>query len=334
MWFKQFTCDSCFRPMRNTGRHNRFFFTKIIDYFCVSKFEYHSNPHIYQSADKSRFNFPVPNGNVYCYVTEPFNPNGFNTWYCSPECAVKEAKRNNCILYYFDEKLGVAAALTPQIESINKERGYPLYSGLPMYGITGDKWIVPKSQFDDYSQFGFDTSFPKMNLTNSNLVKPTLIFEKENAELYLNPDFQKSFFGSNNQAAVNHIKEGLVNSIQKMEINFGRRMQIDWFVIDKDNKYAGFIRLTSMSPSLPYKWVLEFGLNTLHRKKGIMIEAVTAVLKWARHEGCDIVYAISEDFNVPCHKLMNKLPFNVDERRTTMTDPFAGYRPMRLFTIK
>lgn len=331
MWFKQMTCDNCFRPLDHIGRDNKYFFTRILDFKRVSLYEYNGSPHLYRSSDKVRFNYALPNnGDVLCYVTTPFSINN-GTWFCSNECAYKVAKSHNLIFYYFDENMQLGAAITPQMEIINKELGFPLPKGLRMQGITGVNWFVKPSDYKDYSQYGCNTDFPILNLNKVKLVEPSIRYESEHNSLILDSDFEKDFYGSNNSDIREHIKRGLDGYIKQTKINFGRRAEICWFILDENNEYVGFIHFTAMNPAFPDNWVLEFGLRKKYRNRGIMSEVLPVVINWAKQEGGDEFYAISEIYNRACHTLINKQIFRKTETKTVMNDVFAGVRNMYVY---
>ena len=64
-----------------------------------------------------------------------------------------------------------------------------------------------------------------------------------------------------------------------------------------------------------------------------MKTVLNGIVSWAKRNGCDKLYAISEDFNNAAHATLKSLPYSVQETRRAMADGKAGYRPMRVFTI-
>lgn len=99
------------------------------------------------------------------------------------------------------------------------------------------------------------------------------------------------------------------------------------------NQFIGFIHLTCMSSAFPYKWVVEFGLIKEYWKKSIMETVLASIVNWAKRNGCDTLYAISEDFNHAAHATLKSIPFQIQETNSPMADDKAGFRNMRIFTI-
>lgn len=338
-WFKQMTCDTCYKPLSSTGRHNKYFFMRITDYHRVSQAQYKANFALFNRRDNmARMNYDtsinVPGGYVYCYTAEPLTAESFSTYFCSVKCALDYAKKTNCMMLTFDEDRGVAVAYTPQIEQINQEMHKDTYRGIEMIGTNGSNWMVKPSEYIDRSAYGNSSVFPQIALSKSCLVEPAQRWSSDYQNLCLDPGFEKYYFGDDGAQIRAHVKNCLVNHIEANKNNYGRRTMIEWYVVDKQGNFMGFIHMTYMYPALAYKWVIEFGLASQYRNQGIMSEAVKAVLAWAKKEGLDEpIYAVCEDFNTPCHKLLNNLPYNVTVQNTQMSDQFAGHRKMKIFTI-
>lgn len=337
MWFNQMTCDCCYKPLRSTGRHNRYYFCKVLDFQKVTPWEYNMRYDFFNNPMDYRFNYDTSpyciNGYVYSYKTEPLRQNAYSTWYCSRECAVKEAKKANALLFYFDEEEGSVAFFTPHTVEINRAINESDYTPLLMMEWGEENWFQKRIEFKDLSMYGFETRYPEFSTRLCNIVKPNALLFEEYKKLVLDPAFEKDFWGSNGADMRNHIQQQFPNFLASVDVNFGRRLMIEWFITDKSNKFIGFIHLTCMYPAFPYKWVVEFGLVREYRGRGIMKTVLNGIVNWAKQNGCDEIYAISEDFNHPCHRLMNGLPYPVKETRHMMSDLFGGYRPMRNFLV-
>ena len=97
------TCDYCYVPLEDTGRHNRYYFSRILDFKKLSPREFNANFSYYRdwlNYDTSAF---CRGGSVFCYKIEPLRQNSYSTWYCCKDCAIKESIRSNAILFYYDE---------------------------------------------------------------------------------------------------------------------------------------------------------------------------------------------------------------------------------------
>lgn len=76
MWFKQTTCDACYTPLEDIGRHNKYYFSKVLDFRKLSAWEFQLNSAVYKdwlNYDTSPY---CRNGWVYCYKIEPLTPQG------------------------------------------------------------------------------------------------------------------------------------------------------------------------------------------------------------------------------------------------------------------
>ncbi len=337
MWFKQTTCDCCYKPLATTGRHNRYYFCRILEFEELTPFEFKMNYNKYNNRMEFRINYDTsqycPNGKVYCYKTEPLQPNSFSTWFCSKECAMKEAKRLNVVLFYYDEYEHSVAFFTPHSVEINRAIGEYDDTPLLMMAWGEDNWFQQRSDFRDLSAFGFETDYPVFSLKNCNVIKPNTETLEEYKKLALDDDFEKDFWGTNSEDLKQEVKAKFPRLLKSVDIDFGRRLMVEWAITSKQNCYMGFIHLTLMSPAFPYKCVMEFGLCKQYRRKGIMTSVINTVAKWAKDNGCDKIYAISEDHNIAAHNLLANLPYNVESKRVYMSDKFGGSRPMMNFII-
>ena len=337
MWFKQVTCDCCFKPLASVGRHNKYFAAKILEFNKVTPLEFRLNYSHYNNPNEMRFNYDTSpycyGGYVYCYKMERLTPNNWSTWFCGNKCALDAAKKMNSILFYFDENEHSVSFITPQMVEINRAIQESDYTPLLMMEWKEQFWFEPRSSYQDLRQYGFDMSYPTFSLPLCNVIKPKASLLNDYKALLLDPSFEKDFWGANNENVRNSVLELLPKFLGHVDVDFGRRMMIEWFITDALGRFIGFIHLTCMSPALPYKWVVEFGMVEGHRRKGIMKAVLRRVASWAQQNGCDKLYAISEDHNVASHKTLKSLPYPVQENRSFMTDDKAGYRPMRIFII-
>lgn len=337
MWFKQVTCDCCFKPMPSIGRHNRYYAARILEFDKVTPSQFNSRYAYYNNPNETRFNYDTSpycyNGFVYCYKTEILTPNSWSTWYCGNECALKAAKRMNAVLYYWDENERSVAFITPQMIEINRAIDESDYTPLLMMDWGEQNWFQQRRNFKDLRQYGFERDYPEFRTNLCNIVKPEASMLTDYKSLLLDPSFQRDFWGDSNQIVSNNVLEAIPNFMEHVDIDFGRRMMIEWFITNKMNQFIGFIHLTCMSPAFPYKWVVEFGLVKEYRKKGIMKTVLAGIVNWAKRNGCDTLYAISEDFNHAAHATLKSIPFQIQETKRPMADDKAGFRNMRIFTI-
>lgn len=337
MWFKQVTCDCCYRPLASIGRHNRFYFCKILEFQKVSPAEFGMRYAYFNNPNEPRINYDTSrfcaNGYVYSYKTEPLRASSYSTWFCSRECAIKAAIRSNSILFYYDEEEDSVAFIPPHLVEIDCAIGETENVPLLMKELPEGLWLQKRSDYRDLSVYGLETKYPEFSTKICNVVKPNASLFENYKKLVLDSDFEKSFWGSNNSSLKSHIQNQFAAFLPSVDINFGRRMMIEWFITDKLNQFIGFIHLTQMYPAFPYKWVVEFGLVKEYRGKGIMKVILGGILDWAKRNGCDEVYAISEEFNLASHALLNKLPYAVKETWAMMSDEFGGERKMRIFVV-
>lgn len=337
MWFNQMTCDNCYRPLESTGRHNRYYFCKILEFRKVTSQEYRRNYNYFNNIQECRFNYDTSpycaNGYVFCYKTEPLTSSNYSTWFCSKECAVQAAVLSNSMVFYYDEEERSVAFFTPQIVEINNAICEKEHTPLLMMDWKENEWFQKRSDYKDLHSFGSETKYPEFSTKLCNIVKPTANLLNDYKKLVLDSEFEHSYWGSSSDALKQHIQKNLKNFIESVDINFGRRLMIEWFITDKSGKFAGFIHLTCMYPALPYKWVVEFGLEKKYRGKGIMKTILNGIADWAYKNGCEEIYAISEDFNVASHSTLKKVHYEVTETKTTMSDEYGGNRPMRIFKI-
>lgn len=337
MWFKQVTCDCCFKPMASIGRHNKYYAARILEFDKVTPSQFNSRYSYYNNPNEARFNYDTSpycyGGYVYCYKMEQLTPNSWSTWYCGNECALKAAQKMNAILFYWDEREGSVAFITPQMIEINRAISESDYTPLLMMDWGEQYWFQNRSNFRDLRQYGFDTNYPTFRTNFCDIVKPNSILLDDYKKLMLDEAFQKDFWGASNEATKNGVLEAIPNFLNHVDIDFGRRMMIEWFITNKSGQFIGFIHLTCMSPAFPYKWVVEFGLIEEYRRRGIMKTVLNGIASWAKRNGCDKLYAISEDLNIAAHATLKSLPYPVQESRRAMADDKAGYRPMRVFAI-
>ena len=337
MWFKQVTCDCCFKPMASVGRHNRYYAAEILEFNKVSPSEYNRRFSYYNNPNETRFNYDTSpycyGGFVYCYKIQPLTPNNWNSWFCNNQCALKAAQKMNAILFYWDENEGSVAFITPQLVEINKAINESDYTPLLLLDWGEQYWFSKKNEYTDLRQYGFETNYPEFRTNLCNIIKPNALLVKDYESLLLDAAFEKEFWGASNDAVKSAVIEAIPNFLYHTEIDFGRRMMIEWFITNKMGQFIGFIHLTCMSPALPYKWVVEFGLVKEYRRKGIMKTILRGIVSWAQRNGCDKLYAISEDYNVASHTTIKSLPYTITENRYIMSDDKAGNRPMRVFSI-
>lgn len=327
------TCDYCFLPLEDTGRHNRYYFSKILDFKKLSPREFNANFSYYRDWLKYDTSAFCGGGSVFCYKIEPLHQNSYSTWYCCKDCAIKESIRSNSILFYYDEYERSVAFFTPHIHEINRAIDESENTPLLMMEWSAENWFQQPEDYQNLRQYGSENNYPIFETDICKIIKPNISLFEEYKKLVLQPDFQKDFWGTNGADISNHIKKEFPKWLKSVDIHFGRRLMIEWFITNKNDDFMGFIHLTCMYPAFPYKWVVEFGLKKEYRGKGLMKNVLTHISNWAKLNGCDEIYAISEEHNVVAHKLIRKLPYLVQEFTKMMSDQFSGCRLMKNFII-
>ena len=337
MWFKQVTCDKCFTPLTSQGRHNHFFFSKIISFERVSKLEFNRRKDEFCNPSEFRYNYDSSpyayNGYVYCYLLERLDRHN-STWFCGRDCAITVAEQINSVLFYYDELERSVAMITPQLREINSIIREKSNNPLLLLDINPNEWLDTNQNYLDLSIFGYEVVFPVLTTKHLRLVKPCSKYNEEHCRLILDKKFQEDFYGSSTVEANERIKKGLEDFLYNAEVDFGRRLQIEWFIVNSKSEYIGFIRLTCKQPAYPYKWMVEFGLIENQRQRGLMKEAVNVVLDWARQNGCNEIFAISENGNVAAHHILKETIYPTYVDNKPMVDVYGGFRPMKQFKIK
>lgn len=336
MWFKQVTCDHCFTPLDSQGRHNHFYFAKIIKFERVNKDDYFFRSHEFNNPNEFRFNYDTSmysdSNWVYCYHLERLTPNK-STWFCDRKCALAAAEESDSVLFYYDNNDGAIAMITPQQREINALIDENYDTPLLLLGIDPSKWFDTDQNYQDLTVYGTEKAFPVLFSSNLRLIKPSSCFLSAHQSLIMEDSFLNDFYGSSSFEVKEKVKEGLEDFLIGAEIDYGRRMQIDWFIIENDSQYIGFIRMTCKQPAFPYKWMIEFGLLPNYRQRGIMSKVVAKVINWAKLNGCNEIYAISENHNTPAHLLLRHTGYPTIEGNMPMTDQYGGLRPMKQFRI-
>lgn len=333
MWFKQITCDNCFIPLENVGRHNNY----VIIRFTESKI-IPFNLHTPQTYVPYQRQFPIafvscisakPMGNMFMYsiLQEDYNLEN-RSYFCSNKCACEFAKQSNCIMLYFDESLQSVKSIIPHMEQLNRELGESNYKGLPFNWQ--QEWIVPRNSFVDLKMYNRDITFPKLSYPYE-LSFYKIQDESDYRNLLLDKSFQHFFYGSNNfpDERVNDIK----GHVKSYELNLKRRLGLEW-IIRENGKFIGFIRLNCINSNDPYNWYIEFGLKQNMRGKGIMRGALDSVFKWSKENGLNNIFATCEAYNEACCKLMSGIPYNIQKGNIPASDAFAGARMLNRYSIQ
>lgn len=332
MWFKQVTCDTCFTPLAEVSRHNKYYFSRILEFKKQSRSEFLHN----QGKYSEWLNYDtVPYGGtfVYSYRIDGIGPQNYFSWFCCNKCAVEEAKKTNSILFYYDEKERSVAFVTPHCVEINRSINELDYTPLLIMAWGEENWFMSGDRRKDLRQYGSNTEFPVLKAGVYYLAKPTETLCNAYKALTLEHDFEIDYWGSDCEELRADIQRKFPKLLDSMRIDFGRRASINWLITDINDNFIGFIEITGKYPAFPGQWTLEFGLVKRYRHKGIMKVCLRRALDWAQQNGCKAILAISEKHNVACHKLLRNLPYNIVEQVDYMSDAFAGYRPMHLFKI-
>ena len=330
MWFNQITCDNCFKILTTLGRHNKYYVAEVQDF--------QSRPRPQTQYVVGAMSREIRVGEkTYSYLTANLDSQKWLT-FCCVDCAIIYAHEHNCLLFYFDEQQYSVAYVTPHQAEINTILGKPKAFSIPDESIAEWDWFCQFYDTKDISQYGVSDTFPAMSLTNVNLIQPTARTIKEVGMMVSDQAFMKSYYGYYSEELSQKNRNSFCNSPEKnlaeFNLKYGRRAQIDWHIVDKTNNFVGFIHLTKLSNFMQDEWVLEFGLLPQYESQGIMTQCVLAVLRWAKAEGCQDVYAISEIFNNGSHAIFQKLPYTVEQSVTQMSDQYAGFRRMHFYHIK
>ena len=323
--------------MASIGRHNKYYAVKILEFCKVTPYEFNRRYEYFNNPNETRFNYDTSpychGGYVYCYKTEELTPQSYSTWFCSNKCALEAAKKMNAVMYYWDESERSVSFITPHIVEINDAINESEYTPLLMMEWPEEYWFQKKSNYKDLRQYGFENTYPEFRDAQYNIVKPTAFLFDDYKAFMLDPSFQKDFWGDSNEIVRKSVMDAIPNFLRHVDVDFGRRMMIDWFITNKNGQFMGFIHLSCMTPAFPYKWVVEFGLKKEYRRRGIMKAVLNRIVSWAKTNGCDHLYAISEEFNKAAHATIKSLPYPIQESATAMSDDKAGFRPMRVFSI-
>ncbi len=333
MWFKQVTCDNCFNLLESTGRHNCYIMFRILKSKIIpSKNDYSgSAPYINEYPIVfASFNSYKTEGNSFMYSVnqEDMNMN-YRTWFCCNECAYNHSIKTKTIMLYYDEKLDSVRAITPHMVQTNRELEVNDYKGL-FFSSGNFDWIIAKSEYKTLRKYNktdnIGISTPRLILTG---------ISESDCSHYINllneKGFQNSFFGvSLNVYTYSRFRK----HFELMQLNMNRRLGLEWNLRIK-NAFIGFIRLNSTYLHDPHNWYLEFGIMKKHQRKGLMKEALLAVLNWSKLNGLENIYAISEIDNKACYNLLKKLPnYTIDIQVLDANDKYAGNRNIYRYSIK
>lgn len=336
MWFKQITCDNCFKILDNIGRHNCYVMLRILQFNKVQSDNQFNGYIPYQTEYPfvfASFNQIKKLGNAFMYSvnSEDYTLNN-RTWFCCNKCAHEFAKKKNLIMYYYDENLDSVRAINPHMIEINKELDSPdKYKGL--VASWGDReWIISSDKYKDLKKYNVNKVFPELITKNFRL---TWLYKsnkdkKDFINILKDEAFQFSFWGSSN---ISITTKKIIEHIEFMRINYGRRLGIEW-MIRKDGKIYGFVRIHCISPSDPHNWYIEFGISKEFRGLGYMKEVIPIVLQWCKYNCLENIYAISETNNIACYRLLKGLPYHIDIKKIDAYDTNAGNRKIYRYSIK
>lgn len=332
MWFKQVTCDNCFTPLKNTGRHNCYILLRVRGHKVITSDTSFRSYLPYQQLYPfpfATFNQTKPYGNIYMYsVAQEDLTLNVKTWFCDNECAYEYAKQKNYLMLYYDETLNSVRAITPHLAQINAE-----LNNTPLRGLTfpwNREWIISHNKYKNLEMYNKHVSFPKLPINFLSLDLCSLNDASTYLDMLKDDSFRKSFWGTTEVPirTETQIKE----HIASMNVAYGRRLGLEW-VIKHDLYAIGFIRMYCTNPSDPYNWYVEFGIKKEYQNRGYMGHVLSCVLDWARVNGLDKVYAICETSNTPCQKLLKGVPYSTSSSTIHAHDTYAGGRDMFRYEI-
>lgn len=186
-------------------------------------------------------------------------------------------------------------------------------------------WLIPNN----------NQPFPTLQFGSIKLTETSLRNTSALRKMFSNASFCRSYFGSDCLEIRNRLNdrsESVYVQEQHYKYIWGREIQ--WIIEKQNSDFLGFVHITKEYPALPNDWVIEFGIEPESQGQGIMSQVLPIVLEYLKSIGLDQpIFAISESYNHPCHKLFRKLQYYVTETEYEMTDQWAGTRMMKLFTI-
>lgn len=326
MWFKQITCDACFTVMPIIDRANKYYCADIL-----------SNKSDYGTIDRSviinnnclELTIRRANGSRHI-VTSSFLSERWMS-FCCFKCALRFSKTNNKAFLFFSNDNQCVSLIFPNLEEYNN-------SPIPISEWSEFEWFCQFYDIIDLSSFGTSSVFPEFVLDDLRLTFPSESSTISLIEMFSTEEFRTMYYGSYERQYAENQKKKMLSEVsdlvEEYRSNFGRRIRIDWHIISTNNTFIGFVHLTKNYHAMLNEWVLEFGMKPEYEHRGIMTRAVNRVLEWARSQGCEDVYAISEIFNKNSHSIFDRLNYAVETSKTVMWDEHAGERMMNIYHVK
>ena len=226
------------------------------------------------------------NGDLFNYDVElKSQPHDF----CSTKCAYESATKNKLLFIFNDvENKCQKRILCPDTKTINEQLQN---SSAPYRGL-----FVHKSVADHYA--------PSVAMTTQNLVLRDLevadlaglwdIYQDHDTMALFDPDMAKQ----------NLDKDGFYKAITKQFIETNSYY---WVICPNTafNSVLGFCYVVDKGQGVH----VEFAINKLARGRGIMTEALAALLKYLQSQGIREIKAVSELHNAGSKKVLTKLGF-------------------------
>lgn len=326
MWFKQITCDTCFSVMPQIDRNNKYYYADILCNNIV-----HDKTDRRVTINNNCLELTIKGNNRALHInTSTFLPERWMS-FCCFNCALKYSRIHNKAMLYFSNENQCVSLVLPNLEDFNN-------SPIPIPDWSEFDWFCQFYDIIDLSSFGTSSVFPEFMLDNIRLTSPSVSSTVSLINMTSTEKFRTMYYGSYDRLFAERQKNEMLSNvtslIEEYKCNFGRRAQIDWHLVDLNNTFVGFVHLTKLYPAMPNEWVLEFGLQPEYEHRGIMTRAVKLVLEWAKLQGCEDVYAISEYFNKKSHSIFDRLNVPVETSKEVMWDKHAGERLMYNYHIK
>lgn len=200
-----------------------------------------------------------------------------------------------------------------------------------------DIWLCRAGNVMDLRAYGFDSAFPELHVDDFKLTFPTRLSTESFKVFGASRDFMIQFRGAYDKAEADRLMSANVDDvIEDRRSEFGRRVFIEWHITDAWGNFVGFIHLSKKYKAFLNRWSLEFGLLPSCQHRGIMGRSLSAVLSWAKRQGCTEIYAMSEVFNEKSHAVFVRLSdrYQIHTQQATMSDSCAGNRLMNVYLIK
>lgn len=304
MWFKQITCDKCFKLLDRKKIENCYIVVRYQDRRVIntdlSYNEYlpYADQYIFNYAS---FNKSKPSGKLFIYKpNEEDMQFSKRTIFCSNECAYKFVNESEAILLYFDQHLNSVRTVCKDMIEVNNVLGGEPLRGL--YTAWSTPWVItyPEESLSSYNLQG--TEIPTFKAGNLELKQMQPSDSDSLYKIMTEKGFITAFDGHYNEQ---EFIKTYTQSISRDQINTyllaaKRRTGAMW-KLNIEDKTIGFIRI-----AFKEKWSIEFGIKSEFRRKGYTSKSLKAILKWCKNNGLSQIHAIVESNNEPSKLLLKQ----------------------------